>query len=137
MKLIFSELLDSKYHFIIIKSKYRVNYGRKDVIMMILAMEAGFEIPEVLFEVAEALKTDGSLEMRERFAISSEEEEAAQEEISFTSPEEGHRFGFLVFINLDKSYMKDTEQDKSKSFRVVGLHDSLRQLAWSNLSISE
>ena len=67
---------------------------------MILAMEAGFEIPEVLFEVAEALKTDGSLEMRERFAISSEEEEAAQEEITFTSPEEGHRFGFLVYINL-------------------------------------
>ena len=65
----------------------RVNYGRKDVIMMILAMEAGLEIPPVLFEVAEALKSDGSLELRERFAISSSQEEAEAENIGFTSPE--------------------------------------------------
>ena len=65
----------------------RVNYGRKDVIMMILAMEAGLEIPPVLFEVAEALKSDGSLELRERFAISSSPEEAEAENIGFTSPE--------------------------------------------------
>ena len=67
--------------------KDRVNYGRKDVIMMILAMEAGLQLPQVLFEVAEALKSEGSFEMRERFAISSDPEEAAAEEIGFASPE--------------------------------------------------
>ena len=31
--------------------KEKVNYSRKDCIMMILAMEAGLDIPEVMFEV--------------------------------------------------------------------------------------
>ena len=31
--------------------KEKVNYSRKDCVMMILAMEAGLDIPEVLFEV--------------------------------------------------------------------------------------
>ena len=31
--------------------KEKVNFSRKDCIMMILAMEAGLDIPEVLFEV--------------------------------------------------------------------------------------
>ena len=65
----------------------RINYGRKDVIMLILAMEAGLEMPPVLFEVAETLKS-GTFEMRERFAISSSEEEAGAEEVSFASPED-------------------------------------------------
>ena len=35
--------------------KEKVNYSRKDCIMMILAMEAGLDIPEVLFEVGYCL----------------------------------------------------------------------------------
>ena len=65
----------------------RINYGRKDVIMMILAMEAGLELPPVLFEVAETLKS-GTFEMRERFAISSSEEEAGGQEVGFASPDD-------------------------------------------------
>ena len=57
-----------------------VNYSRKDCIMMILAIEAGLDIPEVLFEVGASLQT-GNYEMRERFAISSSIEEATHEKI--------------------------------------------------------
>ena len=57
-----------------------VNYSRKDCIMMILAIEAGLDIPEVLFSVGASLQT-GSYEMRERFAISSSIEEATHEKI--------------------------------------------------------
>ena len=67
--------------------KERVNYSRKDVIMMILAMEAGLQMPEVLFEVGEELKHE-TLELRERFAISSSEEEAMNETIGFQSSED-------------------------------------------------
>ena len=67
--------------------KEGVSYGRKDVIMLILAMEAGLEMPEVLFEVAEELK-HGTMELRERFAISSDEEEAMNETIGFQSSED-------------------------------------------------
>ena len=35
--------------------KEKVNYSRKDCVMMILAMEAGLDIPEVLFEVGQSL----------------------------------------------------------------------------------
>ena len=36
--------------------KEKVNYSRKDCVMMILAMEAGLDIPEVLFEVGQSLE---------------------------------------------------------------------------------
>ena len=36
--------------------KEKVNYSRKDCVMMILAMEAGLDIPEVLFEVGKVLR---------------------------------------------------------------------------------
>ena len=44
-------------------------------------------MPEVLFEVAENLD-NGNFELRERFAISSSTEEAAEENIGFESPED-------------------------------------------------
>ena len=55
--------------------------------MTILAMEAGFEVPEVLVEVAEALK-HGNHELRERFAISSSVDEASFEGLGFSTPDE-------------------------------------------------
>ena len=67
--------------------KERINYSRKDVIMLILAMEAGLQMPEVLFEVSESLK-HGAFELRERFAISTDEEEAMNEGIGFQSPDD-------------------------------------------------
>ena len=63
------------------------NYSRKDCIMLILAMESGLKIPEVMFEVADMLK-HGSYEMRERFSISSDTDEASSENIGFESPED-------------------------------------------------
>ena len=55
--------------------------------MLILAMEAGLQMPEVLFQVAEDLKHE-KVELRERFAISSEEEEARNQTIGFQSTED-------------------------------------------------
>ena len=64
-----------------------INYSRKDCIMLILALESGLHIPEVIFEVAESLKNNPH-ELRERFAISSEAEEAGSNFIGFETPED-------------------------------------------------
>ena len=64
-----------------------IDFGRKDVIMTLLAMDAGFRIPEVLLEVADALK-HGNHELKERFAISSSIDEASLEGIGFSTPDE-------------------------------------------------
>ena len=64
-----------------------INYSRKDCIMLILALESGLHVPEVIFEVAESLKNNPH-ELRERFAISSEVEEAGANFIGFETPED-------------------------------------------------
>ena len=53
--------------------KEKVNYSRKDCVMMILAMEAGLDIPEVLFEVGQSLEKFCDL-LSERNSVSTTED---------------------------------------------------------------